>query len=157
MSNQVKLGKRPSPIFEGTLGDFFVAIVQDLYRIIGRISIFTCSVLTLGTTSLSLSKASFSPFMRFLSRAFAMFLLCFMIVGVGGCRFFFLPPFPFFLFEDGEPYDSVGESQERKKLEICVIKAFHLKWQTKIMMKCKLVLLYNKLPTNLLEILQTET
>ena len=56
----------------------------------------TCSVLTLGTTSLSLSKASFRPFILFLSLALAMLRRCFMMVGVGGCKFFFRPPFPFF-------------------------------------------------------------
>ena len=69
-------------------------------------------MLTLGTTSLSRSKASLSPFILFLSLALAMFLRCFMMTGVGGCRFFFLPPFPFFLLPglEEEEKDSLALS-----------------------------------------------
>ena len=56
-----------------------------------------CSVLRLGTTSRNLSKASLSPFIRFLSLALAASLLCLSTEGVGGWRFFLRPPLPFLL------------------------------------------------------------
>merc|ERR1712242_433420 len=64
---------------------------------ISRVSILDifCSLLRLGTTSLSLSKASLSPFILFLSLALAASRRCLSMVGDGGCRFFFLPPLPF--------------------------------------------------------------
>ena len=70
-------------------------------------------MLTFGTTSRSLSKASLRPFIRFLSLALAMLRLCFMMVGVGGCRFFFRPPFPFFFVPIEELYASPWDSWEK--------------------------------------------
>ena len=52
-----------------------------------------CSVVMLGTTSRSLSNASFRPFMRFRSRALAASRRCLRISGDGGRRFFLRPPF----------------------------------------------------------------